>query len=362
MNAAQFLGVTIALVSAICIALVLATVVARADRQRRERVLARLAGRHRLLLLEVASGEDEEGEAASTLAKLGAREWNSLRGAVITLLSKVRGIPAEQLVEVLDAHGEIVRARHQLGSLSAVRRARGAHLLGLARDRHSIQALVDRLSDPAAEVRLVAARSLGMIGDAATAEPILGTVARPGEIGLPAWVASEALLSLGRGAEQAVQRAVDHDDPRVREVAVTTAAHSMVPATAMVLRTRLAVEQERVVRVALIAALGNIGGPEDVETLVRFTHDDQLPEIRRSCVAALGELGVAKAAEPLAALLADPDRRLAHMAAQALLTLRTAGVEQLEAARLQGEQAATAAAVALELRRLRGLQTMGVNS
>ena len=68
-------------------------------------------------------------------------------------------------MRVIAAHGEVEAARRALLGRSSLRRARGAHLLGLVRDEESVPTLISLLSDPADDVRFVAARSLGHIGD-----------------------------------------------------------------------------------------------------------------------------------------------------------------------------------------------------
>lgn len=356
MIAASILVVTIIAMAAVCLAVLGATMLARFRRVRRQRTLLRLAARHRVLILEVASGEDEDGLATGTLAGLPASEWTGIRTAVIAMLSKVRGAPAAQLVQVLDAHGELDRARTQLDSRSSVRRARGAHLLGLARDEQSTAALIRLLGDPAAEVRLVAARSLGMIKDASAADDVLRAVPGVGSaVGVPAWVAAEALLAMGPAAEAVVQAGLVDPDPRIRGVAVMVAGHSILPTTLDVLRARLVEETDPVVRAGVAAALGRIGTAADVEQLARHTGSEQAPGFRRTCATALGELGQPDSADRLVGLLADPDRRLAQLSAQALVQLGPVGMAQLHAARAQGQLAGTAAAAALALATLRGL-------
>ncbi len=357
MNAASYLGFTIAFVALVCIVLVVATVTARVGRQRRQKTLTRLAAPHRLLVLEVASGEDDEGQATNTLAELNPASWSSIRPAVVAMLSKVRGAPAERLVEVLQAHGEINEARRRLTSPSPVRRARGAHLLGLARDPSAVAALVRLLDDPAAEVRLVAARSLGLIADAQAAHPVLHSVPGAGfEVGVPAWVAAETLLAMGPAAEGVIQQGLVDPDPLVREVAVTVAGHSMLPTTLEVLRSRLDEETDPVVRSGIATALGHIGSAEDVAALARLTDLHEPAQIRRTCAMALGALGHPAGADTLADLLGDPDRRLAIVCAQALVALGPVGIDHLAAIEEQGIAAAqAAAATALEIARLQGL-------
>lgn len=345
---------SLAALTLVCLALVATTILAKIRRTRRTRTLARLAAPHRLLLLEVASGEDEDSVAADALAALPAREWASIRPAVIAMLSKVRGLPAEQIVGIIAAHGEVDVARTRLHARTALHRARAAHLLGLVRDEASVPRLLELLADPADDVRLVATRSLGAIGDPSAAAAVLAAVpGSGGRVGVPAWVAAESLLSMGSGVEPALLDALRHTDPGVREVVVTVVTHSTLPTAIAALRRALPQETHEDVQVAMITALGRVGDVEDVAILSGYLGGDTPPALRRAAAGALGELGDAGAAPALRPLLADEDRRLAAVAAEALARLGAVGVELLHAARAQGRDAGRIAAAALHLARLR---------
>ena len=192
-----------------CLGLALVIVGARLHRVRATRRTARLVAPHRPMLLAVASGEDAEGSARAHLASLPAATWEHVRSAAVAMLAKVRGAPAETLVSLLHAHAEVERALGRLRSRSAVRRARAAYLLGLLHDPANVPALVPLLSDPSPDVRLVAARSLGLIGDPAAAGAVLSAVpSRDGRMGIPAWVAAEALLGMGLGVAPVLREAL----------------------------------------------------------------------------------------------------------------------------------------------------------
>lgn len=337
-----------------CCLLVAITITAKIRRSQRSRTLARLAAPHRQLILEVASGEDEDDAAAGALAALGRAEWGSIRRAVVAMLGKVRGVPAEQLVRVLAAHGEVSSARDKLHARSSLHRARGAHLVGLVRDRQSVPRLLELLSDPVDDVRLVSCRSLGQIGDPVAAAAVLDAVPGSGSrMGVPAWVAAEALLSMGPGTQDALLAALTHPDARTREVAVTVITHSSLPVTVDALRDRLGAEPVPEIVVAMITALGRLGESEDCEILLAYTGADRPAALRRAATRALGDLGDRRAAPRLGELLDDRDRLLAGHAAEALTQLGPSGIELLHAVRAQGRDAGRIAAAALHLARLR---------
>ncbi len=354
MNARVLLLLTLVALSVGCGLLVVATVTAKIRRSQRSRTLERLAAPQRRLVLEVASGEDDEDAAANQLAALPAKEWASIRPAVIAMLSKVRGAPAASLVRVIAAHGEVEAARRALLGRSSLRRARGAHLLGLVRDEESVPTFISLLSDPADDVRFVAARSLGRIGDPSAASAVLASVPGDGSrVGVPAWVAAEALLAMGPDIESALLAGLLYRDPRVRDVAVTVTAHSSLPSTVGMLRSRLTIEPEDDIRVAMIAALGRLGDHEDVARMVEFTDPGEATALRRASVRALGELGDPAAIPTLRELMSDDDRALAALAATSLTQIGGPAFEVLHAARAQGREIGRIASAALHLASLR---------
>jgi HEAT repeat protein len=246
------------------------------------------------------------------------------------MLGTVRGEGAVALVRLLDARGEFERARSALRSRLALRRARGAYLLGLARQRDDVALLLPLLADRSAEVRLVTTRALGSVGDPAAASALfeaLGPV--HGHPGIPGTAAAEALLSFGTGAVPAVLAALSAGDATQRAVATLVAAEGALSAAAPHLRSLLAGDPELDVRISAARALGAVGGPDDVATLIAFTESARRTELRRAVVQALGELGHPDAAPVLAWLMSDPDVRLAQHSGDALVLLGSPGVRAL---------------------------------
>lgn len=336
-----------AAIASICVVLAGITVAAKADRTRRERTLASLAAEHRRPLLEISADEDEDGSALATLQGVSADEWVSLRPTVVGMLGKLRGAPVATLVRLLDHHGDIERARRDLTSHSSIRRARAAHLLGLARDEISAAALVPLLQDRSDDVRLVTARSLGRIGDPTCAAPLLDAVTGThGRVGVPSWIVAEALLRLGTDIEPDICRGLVSPDPAVRGVAVTVTTFSTMPGALDVIRECLHFESDLVVKEKMIETLGRLGGPDDVSLILGYTGRYAPGALRRICVLALGSLGGPAATERLAAMLTEDDRGAAALAAFALATGGPAGSPLLDAAARQGARTARLVAAA----------------
>jgi HEAT repeat protein len=317
------LGLSCVVMAAVVAVVKLTRAAAQSARQAR-------AAPYRDAVLAIAADGDEDDTASAVLRGVRDRDWRAVRDVVVGMLGTVRGDTASSLVRLLEARGEFERARSALRSRLALRRARGAYLLGVARQRSDVGLLLPLLADRSAEVRLVATRSLGSLGDPSAATALfeaLGPVR--GHPGIPSAAAAEVLLSFGTGAVSAVLAALSADDATQREVATLVAAEGALSAAAPRLRSLLAGDPELDVRISAARALGAIGGPDDVAELAAFTESARPTELRRAAVQALGELGHPDAAPVLSWLLSDPDVRLAQHSGDALVQLGPAGVRAL---------------------------------
>ncbi|HET7476972.1 MAG TPA: HEAT repeat domain-containing protein [Dermatophilaceae bacterium] len=343
-------------VLALCMAglaavLALLVVVTKTSRQLRERSAGAAAAPHRRALVVVGTDEDDDGAGMAHLLGVDRRSWRSLAPAVVAMLSKVRGKPAQDLGQVLRAHGDVDHARADLRSRSVVSRARAAYLLGLVKDPAHVADLLPLLSDRSAEVRHVAVRALGAIGDPRAAPGVLDALLPVrGRVGVPADLAAEALLSMGVGAASAVRDGLFSHDPVVRNVSAMVAGQNNLSSVAARLRELLRVDHDLDVRKSCAEALGLVGGTDDVDELARHTEASEPPTLRRACAAALGELGDPGATDVLLGLLPDSDRRLAEVAAHALIRLGPVGMARLEAVRGDGSAARVARAVLVAAR------------
>jgi HEAT repeats len=346
-------GIAIGLASASAVVVV---VVAKLRRGRATVRSRAIPAPYRSSLIIMVSGEDEDGQALAALSAVPESIWVQLRSSVVAFLPKVRGLPADNLGELMRSHGEIDQATRMLTSSSAVHRARAAYLLGLVRDPSSAE-LLPLLRDHDADVRLVAARTLGLIGDPVAATGVLLALrTHHGQIGLPAWVAAEALLAMGLEIAPVLQIGLASKDPAVRDVCAVVAGHGTYLSAVPQLRVLLATDSDGQVRISSAVALGRVGGADDATILARHTDASEPTVLRRTCAVALGDLGQRESLEALAGLLADDDRRLAELAADSLVRIGSEGIARLEmATATQQGAAARAAGGALELAGLRGL-------
>ena len=355
MSINQLLLIAAAVISVSCALSVAVIVIAKFRRDRADVSSRALLAPYRQALIVIASGEDEDGEAKAVLSAVSAPTWSRLRGSVIAFLPKVRGAPVDDLGELLRSHGEIERATRMLTSRLAVRRARAAYLLGLIRDPDSAALLLPLLVDRAADVRLVAVRALGAIGEPSAASGILRSLRFHREhAALPAWLAAEALLGMGTQIAPALQLGLVSQDPAVRNVCALVASHGAFSSTSPQLRVLLATDSESDVRASVAVALGRIGGAADAVALARHTDSSETAVLRRDCATALGDLGQRESLGTLGGLLDDDDRRLAGLAADSMARIGPEGIARLRAAAAGDGLAARAARGALDLAGLRG--------
>ncbi|GAB3493907.1 HEAT repeat domain-containing protein [Flexivirga lutea] len=344
----------------LCLCLLLAAVVVFSKlliARRQAATRARLAPL-RPDLLEVAAGEDADGAAR---ARLIAHQDHrgELDRALVSVLSKVRGAPAEALVEVLrgrDAVGRTVRATR---SMSSVHRARAFRTLGLLRDADLVPDLLRGLHDRSPEVRLVAARAIGAVGPPAgerAARAVLRAVrTQHAQPGVAAGTATEALVRLGVVSQPAVREGITDDDSGVRLVAATVAGRGLFSACAAQLAGLARSDPDQLVRIAATQALGELGRPADGPVLTALTGAVEPVAVRRAAATALGRLGTEDAAVTLAGLLGDADRGLAGVAATALgeSAPGQAALDRVAADPAGSAPAVRAARATLEVLRLR---------
>ncbi|HLL64951.1 MAG TPA: HEAT repeat domain-containing protein [Micromonosporaceae bacterium] len=302
-----------------------AVVLVRGVRLMRARRQVRLAAVPRMALLRFAAESGAEG--ADELVTMAPAAWRSIERTAVNLLGKIRGDAHQALVTVFERRGAADDALRALHSRSGVRRARAAEALGNLGRRDAVAALCVLLRDPRSEVRVVAVRALGRIGDPAAAEPLLASLADIDPA--PSLVVAHALIQLDPAAEPALIRALQHPAPLVRVTVLDAlgllgAAASAVP-VAEVARADPSTE----VRVAAVATLGRLGGRAALAPLAEAVLAHEPEPLRAAAARALGDLGNAAAVASLGLLLDDPRYRVAHEAARALRRLGPTGLAEL---------------------------------
>jgi HEAT repeat protein len=324
----QLFTITIVVLAAIVAVTALAIVAVRVLRQVRLRRNAALAAGPRRALLNFVADNGEEGSAADLIA-IPQDAWRAAEPGALALLGKLRGEAHTALVSVFLHRGTARQALGALHSRSRVRRARGAQVLGDLELRQAVPELCRLLTDRHLEVRVVAVRALGRIGDPAAAWRLIASLDQHEPI--PSLLATHTLVQFGPEAEVTLSAALDHPQARVRAVCVD--ALGLLGATGSVHRMARILQEDTVldVRVAAAVNLGKLGTRSAVDPLIGALTPARPTALRSAAAKALGDLGASSAVPALAVLLHDEHYWVAHNAAHALRRLGRPGLAALEA-------------------------------
>lgn len=352
MTISDALTMAVLVISSAVLLLTLAVAAGHAARRWRTHRVARMEKQYAPFVIRLANEEETDEEAMRILVTLEPRQWQAARPVAIRLLEDLRGPARTRVVELFERRGVTGQAIDDTRSRVPVTRARAAEVLGLLGHRPAVPRLRRLLWDRDADVRQVATRALGRIGDPAAVLPLIETLGadRP----VPKHIVAQAVRRLGPPALPALTAAVDHTDPEVREVAIETlgmaGGHDAAPAIIAALRD----DHVSVVRARAARALGMLGLPSAERPLLAATQD-AAPEVRAAAVQALADLG-APAVPRLRELLDDPAYTVARASARSLLDLGPRGKEALEEA---GALGATAELIADEALARAGLGAPG---
>jgi hypothetical protein len=325
--------VVIEILAAIVAITAVAIVLVRVLRKIRHGKQAALAAGPRRELLAFVADNGEHG--SHKLVAIPDHAWRAAEPGALALLGKLRGEAHAGLVSVFLQRGAARTALGDLHSRSRVRRARAAQVLGDLELRQAVPELCRLLTDRHDEVRVVAVRALGRIGDPAAAWRIIASLDRADPV--PSLLATHTLVQLGAEAEVTLSAALDHPQARVRVVCLD--ALGLLGATGSVHRIARVLREDSYleVRMAAAANLGKLGIRAALEPLTLALSPSRPAPLRAAAARALGELGAPAAVRILVDLLDDEEFQVAHEAAHALRRLGSPGINALVAA-IEAEQ------------------------
>jgi HEAT repeat protein len=329
----------------LCVLVAVCTGGWRLLRRHRERRTARALDPLRPIAYQLVTGDQTEvAEALRRLESVDGAGWPPLQDLLVGLFARVSGEGLAPVRRLLADRDVLQDARRDLTARSAVRRGRAAHLLGLVGDTSALTDIERLVGDRDPEIRVVACRALGRLGDARAARTMLTALTGPRPV--PAGVVADALLGLGPEVQDALREALALPDADPRGVAADVAGLRGLVALGPALREILVADGDPDVRARAATALGRLGAPAALPDLVRATLSDQPPGVRRAAAEALGALGEPAATEHLRVLLDSP-ALLADTAARALVRLGSPGLAALETAVRPDEPSAAAGALAV---------------
>lgn len=327
MNSWALLQIALAVLAFLLVALGFA---ASAQRAYREFAMARRVQREAEVRPRIMRVLSEDEVDLTSLNDLTPKQLAVAESLAWQLLSKVRGSSRAALVAWLEGRGAIEHARLQTYARSVVRRATAAEQLGAAGVSSTSSDVARLLNDKNLEVRIVAARALGKLGDAHSVTALLNSLV--GNRAVPTSIVSMALLHIGPSAVEGLVAGLGSRSSAVRGVsAELLGMHGAMSAERWLM---LMNEHDPVleVRVHASAALGRIGSPHAVEVLGRTTSPNEPLTLRVASARSLGLIGGKNAVATLQVLLSDESEELALTACESLAACGPAGEDALKMA------------------------------
>lgn len=241
----------------------------------------------------------------------------STRAAIADALGRIGSRLAMKDTEDRLHHDLIPALLELLRDFNADVKLAAARSLGILASPEAVDALLDELPDDNPAVRIAAADALGRIGDRRAVDSLSRLA---GEDPHPAVrrTAEAALRRISRHAVDPLIRALAGDSLEERLQAV--AALLEEGRTAVMPLTSLLTHQDSAVRASAVDVLGRIGDPACLDALLPLIHDHD-SSVRLAAAKALGRIPHPRCAERLARALQDSDPLVAAAAADSLVGL-----------------------------------------
>ncbi len=309
------------------------------------------------------------GEEQPELSML--RRWQRdlfLSRLIVERMVLLRGAGREYLMRLAEDLGLVDRYLRALESRRRWRRARAAENLGYFGGERAVEPLGELLSDEDETIRAVAARGLARIGSDEAVRLLTQTLHDPSE--LTRLRVAENLERVGRPAVRALVdsledvASLDTDQLHGPIMAARVLGHLRAAEAREALRRAASDGREDDLRAQATLALGKIGDPEDVPTLLESARDESWP-VRAQAANALGMIGEVSTVPVLKQMVADEEWWVRLNGAKALANMGPEGEKALLEL-LQGDDryardraAATLEDQGITRRMVRGLAASG---
>jgi HEAT repeat protein len=306
-----------------CSILMLGVLVARRTRlAAREQQQRAVQDRLKPVALElVHAGVEPPGD-------LGLEAKEALADLLGRYARATRGPTHERIVAYFEREGTIAR---ELASLAetrrAWRRATAAFRLGDIGNAEAAGGLIAALRDPARDVRVAAARSLGRLHAAQAGTELIAAAA---DRRIPAALARWALLQIGMPVLPQMRALLRSEDERERAGAVQLIGLLGGPADADAAEERIR-DSAALVRAQAALALGRLGSARNLPALLGAL-EDRIPQVREAAATALGEMRDPRSVEALADRVERDRFEVARAAAHALVGTDSARAAERAAA------------------------------
>ena len=288
MNSDRLSLVAVLIVFAIALVLLLGLIVLKAAHRRRDKHRERRRQEYITLLSRHLTFEHHTEPITEKMASDEA-----FIDAIIDLRTTVAGPGADKLAEIANRHGIIERRTARLRQRFPLgRRLRSAVALAEMGNSASFDVLVEHLNDREDEIKVQSIRGLSRIGRPEAIAPILESYGSE-----TPWVRArfaDALVGFGGKAALPIMRHV----AKLRNRGESDAAAELIRVLGLIGDTRagmgltdlLATTADPEIKIAAVQALGSVGGPLAIPTILDAYHSEDW-RIAAKAATALGEVG-----------------------------------------------------------------------
>ena len=272
------------------------------------------------------------GTQPSLIAAIGGpvrrRDRDVLERILLDHVQRVRGVEQQRLFQALDELGYVGQFLEGLRSRRWWRRADAAEKIGLAGASRGTEALAKAMRDESPEVRMRAAKSLGLLGSQASVRELVHALQETNR-----WSTiriADILTGMGRKVVEELT-ATFPSLVLPGKLAVLDILGRVRPLHAAPWLVERLDDPETDVRARACHALGCIGDPNRAYELTRALDDPDWP-VRAMAAKALGRVRHTAAIPALAKALGDDEWWVRFNAAHALRAMNAKGLEALERA------------------------------
>ena len=266
------------------------------------------------------------GRVKRRLRRLRPPEMDTLSASIVEYSKVLRGSERARLSHLATELGLLERYSGMLGSGRRWQRARGAEYLGFLGGPTAADPLAGLLSDEDETVRAVAARALARIGTPEAAQALAETLKDPSE--LTRLRVAENLERVGADAVGPLVETLSSEDPRSTILAARVLGNLRIPKAGPALEKIVNGDREVNLRAQATLALGKIGDPDCVPTLLEAAKEEDWP-VRAQAANALRMIGDVSAIPTLKELAVDREWWVRLNAARALVNLGVVGESAL---------------------------------
>ncbi|NNN19527.1 MAG: hypothetical protein HKL84_06695, partial [Acidimicrobiaceae bacterium] len=264
----------------------------------------------------------------SELRELKKIRSNQLDVLTETILTKVKGTSKDILVSFLEARGTIdqaIRRTRRFGYLGRCRAASFLGNLGVPQAREPLEKL---LRDRKRDVRMIAARGLGQLGDPSSIPSLFKAIESKKRV-VPFGTVLVALMRMGPAGKPLIRSGLSAKGELVRAASAEILGLLGAVEYTSDLIDHLEQDPSVDIQIRCARALGRIGSPRALAPL-RNSLQKQMPRgLRMISCGALASIGGNEVIDEIAQLVNEEDTQLARASAHAASQMGPKGIQVL---------------------------------